>query len=73
MGSIDTPRLIVTFADGDFVAELIVSFVAQPVRNTPEGMWLAMAPTSSNSVVIIPDEKGVEDMEFDAGVEIICQ
>jgi hypothetical protein len=61
--------------DEYFMAAPIASFVAQPARNTPEGLglWLAMAPTSSNSVVSIPDEKGVEDMEFDAGVETICQ
>ena len=35
IGSIDTPKLIVIFADGELRAELRVSFVAHPVRSAP--------------------------------------
>jgi len=73
MGSIDTPKLIVTVDDVECRAALSVSFVAHPVGNAPEGLWFAIAPTSSNSVVVVPAENGVDDMSFDAGDETICQ
>jgi hypothetical protein len=72
--SIDTPKLTVTILPhGEFIALLRVSFVAHPVRKTPDGLWLAMAPTNSNSVVVGVTENGVEVIPGGAGVETICQ
>eukprot|EP00579_Thalassiosira_antarctica_P014177 CAMPEP_0201928608 /NCGR_PEP_ID=MMETSP0903-20130614/21307_1 /ASSEMBLY_ACC=CAM_ASM_000552 /TAXON_ID=420261 /ORGANISM="Thalassiosira antarctica, Strain CCMP982" /LENGTH=77 /DNA_ID=CAMNT_0048467129 /DNA_START=43 /DNA_END=276 /DNA_ORIENTATION=- len=72
MGSIDTPKLIVIVDDVELAA-LSVSFVAHPVRNAPDGLWFAIAPTNSNSVVVVSAVKGVDDISFGAGVETICQ
>lgn len=45
-----------------------------PVRNAPDGLWFAIAPTSSNSVVVVPVVvNGVDDMVSDDGVDTICQ
>mmetsp|Transcript_50715 Transcript_50715/g.108080 ORF Transcript_50715/g.108080 Transcript_50715/m.108080 type:complete len:83 (+) Transcript_50715:292-540(+) len=73
IGSIDTPKLIVIVNAVEFMATPSVSFVDHPVRNAPDGLWLAIAPTNSNSVVVDAAVKGVDDMLFDAGVETICQ
>ena len=76
IGSIDTPKLIVMVdEDGALNALLSVSFVAHPVRNTPDGLWFVMAPTSSKSVVVVvpPVEKGVDDMVFGDGGDTTCQ
>lgn len=74
-GSIDTPKLIVTtLPHGELMAVESVSLVAHPVRNTPEGLWLAIAPTSSNSVVVdAVVEKGVDVIPGETGVDTICQ
>lgn len=55
------------------MALLTVSFVDHPVRKTPEGLLLAMAPTNSNSVFVGVAKNEVKVAPCGAGVETICQ